>query len=131
MLCGSARALPTLSARFSSVEERVQKAEPKRSAPQSRGKACRHLSSVTEEEMKRSRGRIRDLRLKLAWKRAERNRRNRRASDYLQECQRDRQAQPAAFSLSSTSFFLLLTASSRTDLPSSQHTGLFLIRLIM
>src|SRR6266581_4941135 len=73
MLCLSARALPTLSARFLRVKERVQKAEPNGSAPQSRGKACCHLSSGTEEEMKRSRGRIRDLRMRLAGKRAERN----------------------------------------------------------
>ena len=38
---------PDLSARFSSVKERVQKAEPKGSTPQSEGKAFRHLAQGT------------------------------------------------------------------------------------
>jgi hypothetical protein len=46
---------------------------------------------------------------------------NRRASDYPQDDQRDRQTQPATFSNSSTSLFLLLTAYSRTDIARSQH----------
>jgi hypothetical protein len=69
MLCWNALVISDLSARFSSVKE----AEPNGSTPRSRGKACFHLSSGTEEEMKRSRGRIRDLRMRLAGKRAERN----------------------------------------------------------
>jgi hypothetical protein len=74
MLCWSAKALRTLSARFSGGNERVRKAEPKGSAPRPVGKAYRQLGSGTEGEMKQSRGRIRDLRMRLAGKRAEGNR---------------------------------------------------------
>jgi hypothetical protein len=53
-------ALPNLCARFSGVKERVRKAEPKGSNPQSGDKACCHLGSGTEEEMRGSGGRIRE-----------------------------------------------------------------------
>jgi hypothetical protein len=48
---------------------------------------------------------------------------NRRASDYPQEDQRDRQTRSTAFSISHISTFLLLTACSRTDISGSQHKG--------
>ncbi len=47
--------------------------------------------------------------------------RNRRASHYLQDDQRDRQTRPATFSVLYISIFLLLTVYSRTDILSSQH----------
>src|SRR5947209_17286914 len=72
-LCWSARALPNVSARFSRVKERVNKVEAKGSTPRSRGKACCHLGSGTEEEMRSSRGRLRSQCLRLAGERAERH----------------------------------------------------------
>ena len=67
VLCWTVSALPNLSASFS----RVKWAELKGSNPQPRGKACCHLISGTYEEMKRSRGRIRDQRMRPAGERAE------------------------------------------------------------
>jgi hypothetical protein len=49
-------------------------------------------------------------------------RRNRRASEYLQGYQRDRQTRSATFSASCIFLFLLLAIYSRTDIPSSQHS---------
>jgi hypothetical protein len=69
VLCWTVSALPNLSASFS----RVKWAELKGSNPQPRGKACCHLISGTYEEMKRSRGRIRDQRMRPAGERAESN----------------------------------------------------------
>jgi hypothetical protein len=74
MLCWSARSLPTLSAMFSDVKERVRKTEPKGSTPQSSEKVCCHLGSGRYEEMRRSRSRIRDNLMNLAGERAERDR---------------------------------------------------------
>jgi hypothetical protein len=67
-------ALPNAPVRFSSVKGRVRKTEPKGSTPQSSEKACCHLGSGRYEEMRRSRGRIRDQRVGLSGKRAESNR---------------------------------------------------------
>jgi len=61
---------------------REWKAEPKESAPRSRGKACCYLSSGTEEEMRGSSGRIRDQRMRPALEGLKATGRNRRASTH-------------------------------------------------